>query len=529
MARESAISRRIPHPNRPSTVGQYSPFPARQGDVNDVSPSAPLLQGGDAHFARRVRSAVVWRWGSQVLAQIIAWSSTVAVVRLLEPSDYGLYAMCQVVLTALTFLNGQSFATSLVQTDHVDDRRIGQVFGLLLLLNGSLAAIQFLAAPLAAAYFREPLVADMLRIQAVIFLTIPFAAVPQELLARRIEFRNQGLVNLASATAGGLVAFSLAWLGFGVWALVYAPVAMFATRAIGLTLAARIVIRPVFDFRGAGDLITFGGTLTLCQFMWIIQSQSDVVIAGRSFDTHDLGLYTNSLFLTLIITGKFLPPVNEVAYAAYSELHKQGKALAPYFLRTLRTVLLVTAPLYFGMALTADPLVRLLFGEKWAEMAPVVAGLAIAMPFFAVQIVCSPATNAMGKPRVYLTTNTIGAVLFPVLYSVMVDRGVEGLVHAWWIGTPVLLAATLFFVLPKAGLAWSKLVREMLPILFAAGIMSLAVWLVRDWVAHWLPVAQLAVLVPLGGAVYLLTLLAVARRYLDESWGMVRQRDFAEG
>lgn len=485
----------------------------------------PAPDGTDAAFARRVRSAVAWRWGSQVLAQVIAWTSTIAVVRLLDPSDYGLYAMCQVVLTALAFLNGQSFATSLVQTDHVDDRRIGQVFGLLLLLNGSLAAIQFLTAPLAAAYFREPLVADMLRIQAIIFLTIPFAAVPQELLARRIEFRNQGLVNLASATVGGVVAFTLAWLDFGVWALVYAPVAMFATRAIGLTLAARIFIRPVFDFRGAGDLITFGGTLTLCQFMWIIQSQSDVVIAGRSLDTHALGLYTNALFLTLIITGKFLPPVNDVAYAAYSELHKQGKALAPYFLRTLRTVFLVTAPLYFGLAMTAEPAVVVLFGGKWAEMAPLVAGLALAMPFFAVQIVCSPATNAMGLPRVYLTTNTIGALLFPTLFALTVDRGVMGLVHAWWIGTPTLLIATLYFILPRVGLAWSALVRTMLPVLLASGVMALALWGVRDLTVGWLPIAQLALLVPLGGVAYLATLALVAPAYLTETWSMARQRE----
>lgn len=486
---------------------------------------APAAPGSDASFARRVRSAVAWRWGSQVLAQVIAWTSTIAVVRLLDPSDYGLYAMCQVVLTALTFLNGQSFATSLVQTHHVDERRIGQVFGLLLLLNGSLAVLQFLSAPLAAAYFGEPLVADMLRIQALIFLTIPFAAVPQELLARRIEFRNQGMVNLASATVGGVVAFALAWFGFGVWALVYAPVAMFATRAIGLTIAARIFVKPVFDFRGAGDLISFGGTLTLCQFMWIIQSQSDVVIAGRSFDTHDLGLYTNALFLTLIITGKFLPPINDVAYAAYSELHKAGKALAPYFLRTLRTVFLVTAPLYFGLALTAEPAVLLLFGDKWAEMVPLVAGLAIAMPFFAVQIVCSPATNAMGMPRVYLTTNTIGAILFPTLFALTVDRGVMGLVHAWWIGTPTLLLSTLFFILPKVGLAWRALAKEMLPILLASAVMVLSVWLVRDPVADWPPVGQLAVLVPLGAFAYLATLALVARRYLVESWGMIIHRD----
>ena len=47
-------------------------------------------------------------------------------------------------------------------------------------------------------------------------------------------------------------------------------------------------------------------------------------------------------------------------------------------------------------------------------MAPIVAGLALAMPAFALQIVCSPATNGTGRPRTYMLTNTAGAVVFPL-------------------------------------------------------------------------------------------------------------------
>lgn len=476
-------------------------------------------------FAQRVRSAVAWRWGSQVLAQIITWTSTIAVVRLLEPTDYGLFAMSQVVLTALAFLNGQSFATSLVQANHVDERRIGQVFGLLLLLNGTLAITQFLLAPYAAAYFREPLVADMLRIQAVIFLTIPFSAVPQELLARRIDFRSQGLVNLVCATVGAVTALTLAWFDFGVWALVYAPIAMFSTRAIGLTVAARMLVRPVFDFRGAGDLITFGGTLTLCQFLWIIQSQSDVVIAGRAMDVHDLGLYTEALFLTLIVTGRFLPPINEVAFAAYSELHKAGEPLAPYFLRVLRTVALVTAPIYVGLALTAEPAILLLFGEKWAGLIPIVAGLALAMPFFALQIVCSPSTNAMGRPRIYLASNAFGAIIFPALFLLGIAYGPMGLVRAWWVGAPLLLVATLALALPQLRLSPFVLIRELAPIAAATFAMATIVWLADRLTGDLAPILELLILAPLGAVIYSACLWVFKPSYISEAWAMIRRQD----
>lgn len=480
-----------------------------------------------ASFADRVRSALAWRWGTQVLAQVITWSSTIAVVRLLDPSDYGLFAMSQVVVIALAFLNGQGFATSLIQAARVDERRIGQVFALLLILNGGLATVQFLAAPLAAEYFNEPLVADMLRIQALLFLTIPFAALPQELLARRIEFRKQGMVNVACAAAGASVALTLAWHGFGVWALVYAPLAMYATRAIGLTLAARVLVMPVFDFRGARELFTFGGALTLCQLLWIVQSQSDIVIAGRAFEPHDLGLYTEALFLTLIVTGRFLPPVNEVAFPAYAELHKAGRPLAPYFLRTLRTVGLITAPLYVGLSLVAEPAILLLFGDKWAAMAPIVAGLALAMPFFALQIVCSPATNAMGLPRIYLTTSLIGAVVFPTLFLIGIGYGPMGLVQAWWVAAPTLLVATLLLTLPRVHLALGALIRELAPIALACGVMAASVWVLRGAVGFWPPAVQLALLVPAGVAAYFAALWLVRPAFLRETWAMARKRDIS--
>lgn len=486
-----------------------------------ISSPAPAADGA---FAHRVRRAVAWRWGTQVVAQAITWTSTILVVRLLSPTDYGLFAMAQTVITALAFLNGQSFATSLIQAERVDERRIGQVFALLLMLNGALAATQFLMAPLAADYYNQPMIAHMLRVQAIIFLTIPFSALPQELLARRIEFRSQGLVNLLCALVGASTALVLAWYGFGVWALVYAPIAMYLTRAIGLTLAARLLVKPVFDLRGAGDLITFGGALTLCQLFWIVQSQSDIVIAGRALETHDLGLYSEALFLTLIVTGRFLPPINEVAFPAYAELHKAGHALAPYFLRTVRMVLLVVAPIYVGLSLTAEPAILTLFGKKWAEMAPFVAGLALAMPFFALQIICSPTTNAIGRPRIYLTTAFCGAVIFPVLFLIGIRFGPMGLVHAWWIAAPTLLAVTLALTLPAIGVRLRDLLAAIAPVATASALMAAAVLAMRDSVAGWYPIAQLAALGAAGAVTYMLTLWFIWPGVVRDAWAMLRRQ-----
>lgn len=491
----------------------------RHVDAHLIDPTA-----GGAKFAQRVRSALFWRWGSQMLGQLITWTATLIVVRLLDPTDYGLFAMSQAVLIALNFLNGDSFASSLIQAKEVTERRIGQVFGLLICSNVMLAAIQFALAPAVARHYGQPVIEDMLHVQALIFLCTPFIALPNALLARKLEFRSLALVNVICATAGALTSLALAWKGYGVWALVMAPIVMFVTRAIALTAKVRMLVRPVFDFRGARDIIFFGGALTLCQLFWIIQSQSDIFIAGSRFTPHELGLYSEALFLTLVFTGRFLPPLNEVAFPAYAELHQAGQPLAPAFLKSARMAMLLAAPFYVGLSLVDGPLISVVFGPKWTEMVPIMAGLAIAMPAMALQIMCSPATNAMGQPKIYVMTAATGAVLMPLGYLIGVQFGPMGLVHAWWVSAPLLLAVTLALTLPAIGARLIDLGRALWPVAVATGVMALAVSLVERLVLHWTPLPHLAVLVVTGVAAYAATLWLGWRSAVLETWAMLRRK-----
>ena len=195
-------------------------------------------------FAARVRSAVLWRSGSQIIGQLVTWASTFAVIRMLDPSDYGLFAMTQIVIAAMSLMNGYSFTGALVQSESATRARIAQVFGMLILMNVGLAAVQVALAPAAAAYFRQPLVADMLRVQALLHLLTPFIMIPQALLSRRIDFRTQARVNLAAALLAAIAAPAAAIAGMGVWTLVIAPLVLFGARAAGLAMLGRWWIWP---------------------------------------------------------------------------------------------------------------------------------------------------------------------------------------------------------------------------------------------------------------------------------------------
>ena len=166
-------------------------------------------------------------------------------------------------------------------------------------------------------------------------------------------------------------------------------------RGAGYFVAARLwQIRPRFRFAGAGSDVRYGSAMIAVQLCWFVQSQADVFIGGRLLDPHRLGLYTTALFLTQILATKFVPPLNEVAFAAYSRIQERPETIAVGFPEVgaadhAGRLALLFRPGRHRRAAGADVL-----GWRWIEAAPLVPILAMAMPFMTLQILFAPATNA---------------------------------------------------------------------------------------------------------------------------------------
>ncbi len=489
----------------------------------DPADDAPAEEKRDPAFAQRVKSGVIWRSGSQLLSQLIAWTATFLVIRMLNPADYGLVAMTGVVLAFLDLFKGWGFASSLVRDEKTDRHRIGQAFAMLLLMNGALAALQLAAAPLAATYFHQPMVADLLRVQAVFYLANPFTALGHALLVRRLNFKMQARIDLIAAVLSACTALGCALAGLGVWTLVAAPGMLWYARASGYIIAARLwEIRPRFAFRGAGTMFRFGLAMIAVQLCWFVQSQADIFIGGRTLDAHALGLYTTALFLTQILATKFVPPLNEVAFAAYSRIQTRPEMIQSAFLKSVRLIMLVCMPFYFGLAATAQPLVETFLGTKWTATVHLVPILCAAMPLMTLQILFAPATNALGRPGLPVRTGLVGATLMAGSFAVGIHWGATGLAWAWLAGMGTLLAVTVELSRPVIGVSRADLFLAAAPGLAAAAAMAGVVvgvdWLVADLGSG----KRLALLVGVGAAAYFGFLLAFARPIVAEVLGLFR-------
>jgi O-antigen/teichoic acid export membrane protein len=471
-----------------------------------------------------VKRAVIWRSGSQIFAQIVAWASTLLVIRILDPADYGLFAMTQVVIVFLNFLNGYGFAGSLIREAELTDEKIRQAFGVLLLVNGALALLQLCLAPLAAAYYRQPEVGELLRVQALIFLATPLIAIPEVLLMRAMDFRKQAGVNIAATLVSASVALGCALAGLGVWTLVIAPIALFWARAIGLQTLIGWRYRPTFRFTGTGPMVRFGLALLASSFGWTVMTQADTAIGARWLTPEQLGLYAEAFFLTSLVASKFVPPLNEVAYPAYARLQDDPRQLGAAFLKAVRLIMLATCPLYLGLSVVAPDAIALVLGEKWAAMAPLVTVLALAMPVQTLHILFAPAVNALGHTQITMRTSLFGAALMPLAFFAGVHWGATGLAYAWLAAFPLLPLATFVQARSKLHIDARGLAAAVAPGLLASAAMAVTVWAIGRQLGAVPPWQRLSVEVAAGVVAYIGLLSVVSRSTLVEVAGLVVRR-----
>lgn len=473
----------------------------------------------DQPQASSVRRAFLWRAGGQGAAQVLLWSSTFIVLRLLSPADYGLVAMAGVLTGFLALLSGQGFTAALIQAPTLSRENVRRFLGLLVLVNLGLAALQLAAAPTLAAYYHTPEITRLLRVQALAYLFIPWIAVPAALAQRDLNFRTPALIDLGGSIVGALATLTLAFAHAGVWALIAGQFAPMLARAIVWTARLQTP-RPSFGLRHIVNLAHFGGAVTLNGVLWFLYAQADIMIAGRRLSAHGVGLYSTALFLAALPVSKLIPVLTDVGLSAYARRAHDRAAVEQGFLKVTRLVSLIAFPIFIGLAAIAPTLVPALLGTQWIDAIGPVRLLALTMPLYAVTNLFGPAVNALGRPKVQLGNAVFGLLIMPAAFWIGSAHGALGIAAAWAIAYPALFLISAVRSLGVIGPTLRALGNAIGPALVACAPMAAAALIL----AHaGLPApASLAAQILAGALVYIATVAMVFPHRLREAWALLR-------
>lgn len=507
---------------RPSEPPTSTPV-ASAADVAAVAVATADVSGRAARGGMLVMA-------SQVLRVLVQIGSTALLARLLAPADFGLVAMAGTLTMLFTMFADLGLTQATVQKADITPAQISTLFWVNAAFGALFTLLCVLLAPLIAWFYGHPDLVPITAALALGFLITGLYAQHGALLNRRLRFKAVAIIAGASALISAGTAVVLALLGAGIWALV----AQQLTYAL-VTLVGNVIAVPWRPGRprlaeGSGDLLRFGGNLSLTNLLIYVLTTLDRILIGWWVGERALGLYDRAGSLTALPNRLIIFPLGNVVIPALSRLQHDPAAYRRFYLEALEKLGMATLPPLLLLALLAPEAVAVLFGPGWEEAAPLLAFLAVGTLARPVGTTAGWLFISQGRTREQLIATCFTAAFGVLAFVTGLPYGAVGVAAATAVLGFALLPFVFWLVTREGPVALGSIPGALLP--GTLGALAAAAAVVPLRLSGQLPDSPLLTGLILGTAGMLATLAVYAvlpsgRKALGQARGMIGGRRVA--
>lgn len=347
---------------------------------------------------REMARGASWLILLRMVVRGISFVSTLILARLLVPADFGLVAMATAVITLIEMLGDFGFHVYLVQKESLTKQDLDTAWT----VQMSIAAFEalvlaMLALPLAE-FYSEPRLPAVIWVLSVNTVLIGLKNVGIIHFQRDMRFHLEFKLRATSKLAGFVVTVVLAYFLRTYWALIIGSVALRVTE-VGLSYTLHRH-RPRFRIAGCREIFTFSKWVYWNTTLNFLGQRSPDFVIGKMAGADALGFFSVAYGLAMLPTSEMAGPINRATFPGYAKMRDDRTALQDGYLSVFGIIALVTIPVGFGMAATAEALIPLLLGAKWSAAIPIVKILGFAGVLAALQSNTGSLFFGRGRPWV---------------------------------------------------------------------------------------------------------------------------------
>lgn len=386
---------------------------------------------------RALLTGIAWTGGVKWVVQILTWTSTLVVARLITPEDFGIVGSAALYLGLMSLLADFGVGMAVLTMRDIPETLTAQLNGAGLLFGAFAMAVGLASAWPLGMFFRSSEVAWVLAAMSATLLVSGLRSVPMALLQRSLRFRTVALIEAAQGLVGSLTTIFLALAGWGYWALAAGAIIQ-ATAYAGFVLHVRPTARAWPRFREIKEPLRLSAHVLTSGLSWWIYSNADFAIAGRMLGQRVMGGYLLAWEFASLPVEKITNIVTRVTPAIFSALQHDVPGLRRQFLTLTEGIAMLTLPASWGLALVADDFVRFALGDQWLGAIAPLQILCAYISFRSVVTLLSQVLLVTGDSRLNARMGIVFMLVMPAAFLIGSRWGTAGIAMAWVLVYPFL-------------------------------------------------------------------------------------------
>lgn len=432
----------------------------------------------DTELRGRATAGLFWASVETWSRQIVSLLVFLVLARLLGPADLGRFAFAVVFLEFLRLFVDEAIGEAIVQLPVISDQHLNTAFWFNNAVGFVLCLSTFFSAPVIGGWVGGPEMVHLFEAMSLLLVLGTLTGVHQALLRRQFHYQVLAIRSVSGITIGGMIGVTLAWKGYGLWALV----AQQATERIVAIVVLWIGSSWKPRFGGSvtclKDLLKYTAPAVLARSTDFAVWQLDRAALGIVYPPEVLGAYVLARQVMTTVNGMLLFPTTNVMFGFLSRL--QGDALLQAVATMLHLMSLVMMPIFIGLSLVSADLVIVIFGSQWGASAAVLPVLVIAgIPYF-LALLFLTVSRSRGAPGKWMWVSSTVFVTNMALIALLHPFGLVALAMAFAIRDCLLIPFYLLMLRQLCGLQINEAVCHMMMPAIGTSVMAVAVLCARS-------------------------------------------------
>lgn len=363
------------------------------------------------NLKEKVAKGAVWTLMEKISCQAVQFVVGMILARLLTPTDYGTVALTSIFFAVAGVLVDGGFGNALIQKKDADDLDFNSVFYLNFALSALAYVALFFAAPWIADFYQTPVLKDIVRVSALCFFFNAVNAIQNAELVKKMLFHLSFRISLITTFASAASGVTLAFMGYGVWALVWSSL---IAGFVGVIARWFIIAwRPQLKFSTARlkPLFSYGWKMAASGLLDSLFSNLNGLLIGRFYTKAELAFVNKGRSLPCLVMNEVDGTLGRVSFPALVLLQNDRDKLREAMRRMMRCSTFLVFPLMVGVAACAKSELLLLYGEQWVPATPYMMLACFSYALWPFHTINLKGIMAVGRSDIFLKLEIIKKVL----------------------------------------------------------------------------------------------------------------------
>lgn len=442
-----------------------------------------------------------WKIMEQGGTQGIQFVVQIVLARLLLPQDYGLIALITIFITLANVVVQNGFNTALIQKRNADELDFSSAFYTSFIIAGFLYIVLFFTSPFIATFYKDQQLVIVIRVLSITLFFGAINSIQNAIISKNMQFKRLFFSSLGAIIVSGTIGIIMAYLGFGIWALVVQQLTnnFMITFILWFTVKWRPLLK--FSVERAIKLFSFGWKILCASLIDTLYKNLYSLIIGKIYNPEMLGYYNRGNQFPSFIVSNINGSIQSVMFPALSASQNDKKRMKAMVRRSIVTSSFIVFPTMVGLAACAEPLVKIILTDKWLPCVPFMQLMCISYAFWPIHTANLQAINALGRSDIFLNLEIIKKCIGLIVLFITIPFGIYVMVAFQAI---ISFISTIINSFPNRKLlnySFKEQYLDIMPSMLLSVIMGIGVYTIQ--LSAWNVWRILAAQISAGAAIYI--------------------------